>query len=267
MFSIKSPSLVLQVLFLLPYASIGATGIALITANTLFVAKVVGSLHVILLVGYLVGAVGNHSIKVYSTSINLCYLLWSAAAAPLLDVNFSNLGVYLVLQLFWLPKIIYLVVVIMIPSITVILPGKLILGNAMASVSSDMLTSYGVTHILEICNDTSIHSNAATADIPLLRLTCSDDIDADNSLLNISKEGIEFIKTALEEKDAVVLIHCSDGVSRSPIVVVHWLLSIGHVESVQAGYELVRKARPVVDVNKAQLHALDAAWQQSLKQN
>jgi protein-tyrosine phosphatase len=265
MFSITSP-VVLQVLFFLPYASIGATGIALITANTLFFTKVVGFLHVIFLLGYLVGAVGNHSIKVYSTFIDLCYLLWSTGAAPLLDVQFSQLGVYIVLQLFWLPKIVYLIMVVMIPSCSVIVPGKLILGNGMASVSSNMLNSYGVTHILEIRNDTIIHSSAFPINITLLQLNCSDDIDADNSLLNVSKVGIEFINKALQEKDALVLIYCSDGVSRSPLVVVQWLLSTGHVESVQAGYALVRTARPVVDVNKMQLNILDATQQKSFKQ-
>ncbi|KAI2507773.1 hypothetical protein MHU86_6669 [Fragilaria crotonensis] len=149
MLSISSPR-ILQLLFVLPYISIAATGLALITASTLFIAKLLGCLHLFLFIGYLVGILGNHTAKSYVTFLNTGYLVWSVVAVPLLGVSFSDLGVPLILHLFWLPRLVRLLAVVAIPSVSIIVPGRLILGNGMAASSESILMDYGVTHIVDI---------------------------------------------------------------------------------------------------------------------
>jgi protein-tyrosine phosphatase len=259
MLSLTSPAF-LQFLFFLPYISIATTGVALVVANTIFIAKLVGCLHLILIGAHLVGILGNHPVKVYTILIDLGYLVWTASAVPLLDVTFSDLGVHLVLQLFWLPQIVYLIIVVAIPSASVVVSGKLLLGNSTAATSEDIMSEYKVTHVLELCDDKKKNDPSKVPVDTLLQLQCSDELGAKDSVIKISKEAIEFINETTKQKDAVVLVHCSAGVSRSPAMVVQWLVSTGKVESVQAGYELVRTARPIVDIRKEHMDALKKVY-------
>ena len=253
MLSVSSPR-VLHLLFVLPYISIAATGFALVTASTLFIAKLLGFLHLVLLIAYSVG-LGNHRIKSAAAFLNSCYLIWSAAAVPLLGVSFSDLGVPLILHLFWLPRLVHLLAVVAIPSVSIIVPGKLIVGNGMAASSESILIDYGVTHILGIHGGDSkridLSSFAFVEKVLQLKWT------ADEAGATL-REGVSFVKQAvLNRKDAVVLIYCPSAVCLSPSLAVHWLVSTGHVPCVKAGYELVRKARPVVDISFEYMHALE----------
>ena len=247
---------VLHLLFFLRYVSIAATGFALVVANTLFIAKLLGFLHLVLLIAGSVGLLGNHTATSSAISLNACYLIWSAAAVPLLGVPFSDLGVPLILHLFWLPQVVHLVAVVVIPSVSIIVPGKLILGNVMAASSESTIMDYGVTHIVGIhlgdSNKGSDLSSVAGVEKVLQLKWNADEVGT------TLREAISFINQAVQDtKDAVVLIYCPFAVCISPTVVVHWLVSSGHVPCVKAGYKLVRKARPVVDIERKYIRALE----------
>ena len=200
--SVSSPR-VLQLLFVLPYISIAATGFALVTANTLFIAKLLGFLHFVLLIAYLVG-LGNHRVKSVVAFLNSCYLIWSAAAVPLLGVSFSDLGVPLILHLFWLPRLVHLLAVVAIPSASIIVPGKLILGNGMAASSESILMDYGVTHIVGIHDDNSKASHLSSIAVVEKVLQLKWAADEVGTTL---REAARFIDQAvLDKEDAVVLI-------------------------------------------------------------
>jgi hypothetical protein len=251
--SISSPR-VLRLLFLLPYISIAATGFALITANTLFIAKLLGCLHLLLLIGYLVSILENHTAKSSLTFLNAGYTIWSIVAVPLLGVSVSDLGVPLILHLFWLPRLVRLLAVVAIPSVSVIVPGSLILGNGMAASSESILMDYGVTHIVGIREGDSMGSLSSSVAVEnVFHLRWSAD-DVGTKL----RETVDFINLAFKERnDAVVLVYCPSAVCLSPLVVVYWLVSTGRVSGVQAGYRLIRKARPVVEIDRNYMQALE----------
>jgi len=59
---------------------------------------------------------------------------------------------------------------------------------------------------------------------------------------------IEFIDNALRSKNNNVLVHCSAGISRSPTLVLAYMMKKNHW-TLEEAFDKMRKLRPIVDPN------------------
>lgn len=119
-------------------------------------------------------------------------------------------------------------------NISVIVP-RIYIGDRAAADDEKTLLHYGITHIVRACG-----TKAKFGHINYHFCTMKDDpeICARTKL----KDASAFITAALMKPNTVVLIHCAAGRSRSPLIVMAYLiLHCGH--TVETAKELVTKMR------------------------
>ena len=258
------------------------------TTGRIILPGILGFTMVVFLLLYTFGIMGNHYLKVYSMLLNFIYLLLVTIYGlyyTILQLLFQKgeeekeeeegLGVAAttllllrlfcipeIMVLFWFPQIGYIINAIVTPSISEIIPNKLYLGNAAIATKSRVLADLNISHVLELCDDDSKKNNdPSTVNAELLQLKCSDSLGSDLNIINVAPRAVEFIDDAITitsnknnnddecNNKNVVLVHCSAGVSRSPAIVVYWLVQSGRIESVEEAVQLVQKARPIVDIS------------------
>jgi protein-tyrosine phosphatase len=255
------PPLPIQhLLFILPYLSIACSGLVLLSQVS---DNVMGGMLGIQMVGsmglYLLGLMGNHYVKIYCLLSNLLYMLICAALLiykafftekDAFNETIWSLCIPQLLILFWFPLIGYIVNSIVSPSISEILHNQLYLGNAAAAATPKLLVDLSITHVLELCDDRK-RNDPAKVKAELLQLECSDELGSDLTLMKIAPKAVVFIDDVISKQGSnnKLLIHCTAGVSRSPALVVHWLVSRAKAKSVPDAVRMVRKARPVVDIS------------------
>lgn len=126
-----------------------------------------------------------------------------------------------------------------------ILPGKLYLSGITAVTSESILSAYKITHVLSILSSAeAIHlpETISHHTIPLSDTTTA-------PLLAHLPAAVDFIATALEQnKDARVLVHCVEGISRSASAVIGYLVSARGMTFRQA-LRIVKHRRSVVCPN------------------
>jgi protein tyrosine phosphatase (PTP) superfamily phosphohydrolase (DUF442 family) len=76
------------------------------------------------------------------------------------------------------------------------------------------------------------------------------------------QEAVQFIQIAHAEQ-LPVMIHCHAGVGRAPLTTAAFLMTTGL--NVEAALEMIRRARPIIDLNQPQLERL-YDWQAFLQQ-
>ena len=259
---VSLPSLKIQrILFFVPYVSFAFTRIYVLmhaVRTGQILPGILGSTMVVFLVLYACGIMGNHYLKVYSMILNFIYIVL-VTTCGLYSILFQQeevvatllrFGIPQILVLFWFPQIGYIVNAVVTPSVSEIIPNKLYLGNA-AVATSAVLTDLTISHVLELCDD-SKSNDPSTVKAELLQLKCSDSLGSDLNIIGVAPRAVAFIDDAMSNKDGTdnkVLVHCSAGVSRSPAIVVHWLVQSKRIESVAEAVQLVQKARPVVDIS------------------
>uniref|UniRef100_A0A0G4GUT1 protein-tyrosine-phosphatase n=1 Tax=Chromera velia CCMP2878 TaxID=1169474 RepID=A0A0G4GUT1_9ALVE len=195
-----------------------------------------------LLVLLLFGVLGNHYFKVYSGLLNL-------VAEPVSVVCGRWAGVC-VFVFFLVPSLLYTFLVIAVPSISVVLPNRVLLRNCTGAVRPDLLQQYKVTRILELHDGRRKNPEGKIPNVVHLQLECQDRLGSQSSLRQIAEDAHEFM-----DKSGVVLVHCSAGVSRSPALVVSWLVRRYHM-TLEEAVRLMRRARPVVDISVDRLEGL-----------
>jgi len=125
---------------------------------------------------------------------------------------------------------------------TEILP-HIFVGNICDAQNLDRLTQNGITHIVN-----------CTPDLPLFWENKYEymRIDAlDLPSQNIRKhfdQAIDFIDNAIRSKDNNVLVHCSAGISRSPTLVLAYMMKKNHW-TLDEAFDKMRKLRQIVDPN------------------
>lgn len=67
------------------------------------------------------------------------------------------------------------------------------------------------------------------------------------SLLDYLDDAVNII-TGYLKKGKVVYVHCSDGVSRAPAIIIYFLMVFYSIDY-EAAHKLLRKLRPVIEVN------------------
>jgi dual specificity MAP kinase phosphatase len=123
-----------------------------------------------------------------------------------------------------------------------ILP-HVIIGNYRDASSLECLTALGVTHVLNVTANLPLHFEAEG--IRYLRLPASD--SGSQNLRQYFAEAIEFIDGALASSGRV-LVHCQAGVSRSPTIVLAYLIARTQ-RSLSDAFTLVKDKRPIVAPN------------------
>ena len=138
-------------------------------------------------------------------------------------------------------------------SVSRILP-YLYLGPCSAtSATSTFIARQGITHVISVGKK----PRSMLENIVYLRLSIEDDPSAD--LFKAGGEAIAFIDKARAEKtSSKIFVHCFAGISRSPSIVVFYLMQSCGV-SLKHALGLVINARPIVCPNPGFLSQLQQA--------
>ncbi|KAJ7785813.1 protein-tyrosine phosphatase-like protein [Mycena metata] len=140
------------------------------------------------------------------------------------------------------------------PAASVIFP-SIYLGPCSAASSKQFLTASSITHVLSVGAspkeniDGVVYHRISITDSPSL------------SIFKVCEEACTFIDTALgfKNKTGKILVHCSAGISRSPMIVAAFLIK-RHGMSLKMALGQILLARPQVSPNAgfiAQLKELE----------
>ncbi|KDQ56383.1 hypothetical protein JAAARDRAFT_195032 [Jaapia argillacea MUCL 33604] len=134
---------------------------------------------------------------------------------------------------------------------TLVLPPSLYLGPRSAAASATFLNSHSISHVLSIGSTPS----SLVPDVKYHRLSLTD--SPGSSISNVADEAIRFIDDAITAKNGSgkILVHCSAGVSRSPTIVVAYLMTRQGM-SLKEALGRVVLARPTVSPNPGFLRQL-----------
>jgi len=129
-------------------------------------------------------------------------------------------------------------------NVNAVIADKLFLGNLVAARSSRTLSERHITHIVSVCTE-PIPADLPAGGISQLRIPVLDMDYAD--LLIHFPSTCRFIQKALDD-GGVVLVHCTQGLSRSAAVVAAYLMWSRRMNSTEA-QDVVRRAREQVWIN------------------
>lgn len=135
---------------------------------------------------------------------------------------------------------------------SVILPGRLFLGDMTAAINADlMLDQLNVTHVVNASNRTAPNAFADRG-VSYLNVDLEDDVGAD---IKCYLDGAcLYIKDALAKPKGVVFVHCMVGVSRSATITVAAMCCLGKEGSSQPmslreAFDHVKERRPAIRPN------------------
>ncbi|WAQ85085.1 hypothetical protein PtA15_5A659 [Puccinia triticina] len=136
-----------------------------------------------------------------------------------------------------------------------ILP-SIYLGPYQASIDLASLERNGITDICCIFESREAHLFKPRFPDRFQYLTLDIRDATDQQLISIFPKAKEFIDTALQ-RNGRVLIHCGDGLSRSPAIMTAYVMASYNVSS-EAAFHFVQSRRFCVSPNMGFLHQLDA---------
>lgn len=119
---------------------------------------------------------------------------------------------------------------------------RLHLGNAANARDGAGLQAAGVTHIVNACQEEDI---PVRDNIVYKRLRLKDSGSED--LLPHLNEALPFIHTALCS-GGTVFVHCAEGISRSPSIIIGYLMIVQGLNYSDA-FDMVHRLRPIVAPN------------------
>uniref|UniRef100_A0A0R3SQP6 protein-tyrosine-phosphatase n=1 Tax=Hymenolepis diminuta TaxID=6216 RepID=A0A0R3SQP6_HYMDI len=132
----------------------------------------------------------------------------------------------------------------------------LYLGNSRDARNSETLKQLGITHIINATHDLPNYIEDNN-EIKYLRVAVEDSGTAD--LMPYFVPVIEFIDGAIRSKGSV-LVHCQEGISRSPSLVVAYIMAHSNLLLMDA-LTVVSYARPIICPNINFLGQLDKFYQ------
>jgi protein-tyrosine phosphatase len=131
---------------------------------------------------------------------------------------------------------------------SVIIPGRLLLGGVDESFDRAVLSRNRVTHVLNVASELD---NIKTR-VGLVYAMCGVPDDCPVSdMRSILSPSMDFLDAALRETGACVLVHCLEGVSRSVCVVLAYLVTTQVFADPDAALYHLQRCRPQVDPNAA----------------
>ncbi|CAF0802310.1 unnamed protein product [Rotaria sp. Silwood1] len=125
---------------------------------------------------------------------------------------------------------------------TEILP-HIFVGNALDAQSQERLTQNGITHIVNCTPDLPFYWEKK---YEYMRIGALD--SPSQNLRKHFDDFIEFIDNALRVKTNNVLVHCSAGISRSPTLVLAYMMKKNRW-TLDEAFDKMRKLRQIVDPN------------------
>ncbi|KAI9566272.1 protein-tyrosine phosphatase-like protein [Boletus coccyginus] len=134
-------------------------------------------------------------------------------------------------------------------------PGTLFLGSMSATMDHELLITHHITHVVQVIDAPWAQISEADG-FRCLRIDIHDKPTAD---LKPHLEGAcQYIASALAS-GGNVLVHCQQGISRSPAIVIAYLIhNLGM--SYDQAYALVKRHRPCINPNPGFVAAL-RAWE------
>lgn len=121
-----------------------------------------------------------------------------------------------------------------------ILDGYLYLGSRYTASNRNLLDQHGITAVVNVTPDEPNHfSNDSTFSY----LSCPINDDPDENISAYFDVASDFIEQARNE-GRVILVHCRGGVSRSPTIIIAYLIKYRDMDLQQA-FTLVRKCRRI----------------------
>jgi protein-tyrosine phosphatase len=108
------------------------------------------------------------------------------------------------------------------------------------------LLKEGITHIINVTKNLPFyHENSKRIKIEYLRIPVNDGFDQD--IRKYFDETNNFIDK-VKEQNGKVFVHCQAGISRSPSIVIAYLMK-KEKEQYQTVFNEVRAKRPIIDLN------------------
>jgi len=136
-------------------------------------------------------------------------------------------------------------------NVSVIIDGRLFLGNLVSAQSTRSLTERRITHIVSVCTE-PIPAHHPQSGIRYLRVPVEDRPDED--LLFWMPHTCRFIDEALRS-GGVVLVHGVHGLSRGATIMAAYLMWSRRVSAPEA-MDLVRRSREQIWLNESFQHQL-----------
>ncbi|KAL9710445.1 hypothetical protein Ac2012v2_006745 [Leucoagaricus gongylophorus] len=142
-------------------------------------------------------------------------------------------------------------------TVSVIIPSAIYLGPCSSASSTSFLTTHSINHVLSI----GITPSPKVDGVTYHRLALNDSVTS--SITSTMDSAINIINDALKSNKGRgrILIHCSAGASRSPTVVVGYLMKERGM-SLKAALGHVVRARPQVSPNHGFLEQLKTLEQE-----
>ncbi|KDQ61344.1 hypothetical protein JAAARDRAFT_149995 [Jaapia argillacea MUCL 33604] len=136
---------------------------------------------------------------------------------------------------------------------TLVVP-RLYLSGLLLAQDEDQLIKLGITHVLTVMELEPSFSARMEPRLRRMHVAIPDSSEAD--ILRYLDDTTEFIKTALENKEHKVLVHCAMGISRSATVVCAYLVATKGF-SPDKSISFVREKRAIVCPNLGFRQQLD----------
>jgi len=144
------------------------------------------------------------------------------------------------------------------PSISEIIPGFLYISNlALIELHPNFVNYLRIKYVLSVVSEDvfQLIENCKTAKkVHLKHLAISD--YTDQQILDYFDEAHQFIEEAKAHHKRI-LIHCEQGISRSPTIVISYLMKYHH-KTLREALNLVKERRPIASPNIGFMHQLQA---------
>lgn len=139
-----------------------------------------------------------------------------------------------------------------------IVPGKLWIGDyeSAFNMENSLLTKHNIQCVVSIGSSETSYTLCTYPHIKYHRIVCSD--EPDELLSEHFEEATRFIY-----ESGRVLVHCAMGISRSATICIAYLMRY-HLHSFPRAFDMVKRARSIIDPNEGFLRQL-TEYEQSLK--
>ncbi|KAH7104920.1 protein-tyrosine phosphatase-like protein [Auriculariales sp. MPI-PUGE-AT-0066] len=132
--------------------------------------------------------------------------------------------------------------------ISLVLP-NIYLGPASAASSAGLLASKSITHVLSV----GAKPSSPVEGVHYARISLND--TPESSIVKVCDEASTIIDAALASRNGAILVHCSAGISRSPMVVTAYLMR-KHDMTLKAALRQILQVRPQTSPNPGFLQQL-----------
>mmetsp|Transcript_35551 Transcript_35551/g.65857 ORF Transcript_35551/g.65857 Transcript_35551/m.65857 type:complete len:200 (-) Transcript_35551:66-665(-) len=129
--------------------------------------------------------------------------------------------------------------------ISEIVKEKVYLTDMTAAIADETLVSCKMTHVVNASNRTAPNKFESRG-VKYLNVDIEDELEAD--LSEHFEKTYQFAKKALDEEKGVVLFHCMVGKSRSPTLVIAFLLKHRGC-TLKEAFAMVKEKRPLIAPN------------------